>query len=114
MPMVYTVGELSTAQSRHIENAPVVMISQHEKLKRRRPPTWRRWRRGLTLGLISDHDMLRIEVQWVFEKRCAAPNRLSARCSKAVPVQLLVYQGRVFIGTDGDQPRNLAKSVTVE
>lgn len=32
----------------------------------------------------------------------------------AVPVQLLAYHAAVFMGKDVDQPRNLAKSVTVE
>jgi glucosamine--fructose-6-phosphate aminotransferase (isomerizing) len=32
----------------------------------------------------------------------------------AVPIQLLAYHTAVIIGTDVDQPRNLAKSVTVE
>jgi glucosamine--fructose-6-phosphate aminotransferase (isomerizing) len=32
----------------------------------------------------------------------------------ALPVQLLAYHAAVFMGTDVDQPRNLAKSVTVE
>jgi glucosamine--fructose-6-phosphate aminotransferase (isomerizing) len=32
----------------------------------------------------------------------------------AVPVQLLAYHVAVLRGTDVDQPRNLAKSVTVE
>jgi glucosamine--fructose-6-phosphate aminotransferase (isomerizing) len=32
----------------------------------------------------------------------------------AVPVQLLAYHVAVVRGTDIDQPRNLAKSVTVE
>ena len=32
----------------------------------------------------------------------------------AIPVQLLAYHAAVFMGTDVDQPRNLAKSVTVE
>ncbi len=32
----------------------------------------------------------------------------------SVPVQLLAYHTAVFMGTDVDQPRNLAKSVTVE
>ncbi|TWG59403.1 glutamine--fructose-6-phosphate transaminase (isomerizing) [Aminobacter sp. J44] len=32
----------------------------------------------------------------------------------ALPIQLLAYYTAVFIGTDVDQPRNLAKSVTVE
>lgn len=32
----------------------------------------------------------------------------------ALPVQLLAYHAAVFMGKDADQPRNLAKSVTVE
>ena len=32
----------------------------------------------------------------------------------AIPIQLLAYHTAVFLGTDVDQPRNLAKSVTVE
>ena len=32
----------------------------------------------------------------------------------AVPMQLLAYHTAVIMGTDVDQPRNLAKSVTVE
>jgi glucosamine--fructose-6-phosphate aminotransferase (isomerizing) len=32
----------------------------------------------------------------------------------AVPAQLLAYHVAVFMGKDVDQPRNLAKSVTVE
>ncbi|MBI2372137.1 MAG: glucosamine-fructose-6-phosphate aminotransferase, partial [Deltaproteobacteria bacterium] len=33
---------------------------------------------------------------------------------EAVPLQLLAYHIAVLRGTDVDQPRNLAKSVTVE
>jgi glucosamine--fructose-6-phosphate aminotransferase (isomerizing) len=32
----------------------------------------------------------------------------------AVPVQLIAYHTAAIMGTDVDQPRNLAKSVTVE
>ncbi|MBV9045001.1 MAG: glutamine--fructose-6-phosphate aminotransferase, partial [Alphaproteobacteria bacterium] len=32
----------------------------------------------------------------------------------AIPVQLLAYYAAIAKGTDVDQPRNLAKSVTVE
>ena len=32
----------------------------------------------------------------------------------AMPVQLIAYHTAVIMGTDVDQPRNLAKSVTVE
>ena len=39
---------------------------------------------------------------------------LIAPVTYAVPVQLLAYHAAVRKGTDVDQPRNLAKSVTVE
>lgn len=32
----------------------------------------------------------------------------------ALPIQLIAYHTAVLLGTDVDQPRNLAKSVTVE
>ena len=32
----------------------------------------------------------------------------------ALPIQMIAYQTAVFMGKDVDQPRNLAKSVTVE
>ena len=32
----------------------------------------------------------------------------------SLPIQLLAYHTAIFMGTDVDQPRNLAKSVTVE
>jgi glutamine---fructose-6-phosphate transaminase (isomerizing) len=32
----------------------------------------------------------------------------------SIPIQLLAYHTAVVKGTDVDQPRNLAKSVTVE
>ena len=38
----------------------------------------------------------------------------SAPILHAIPVQLLAYHTAVLKGTDVDQPRNLAKSVTVE
>ena len=40
--------------------------------------------------------------------------RSSRRSISRVPIQLLAYHTAVFMGTDVDQPRNLAKSVTVE
>ena len=43
--------------------------------------------------------------------------RTSATCSPilyTIPLQLLSYHVAVLKGTDVDQPRNLAKSVTVE
>jgi len=42
---------------------------------------------------------------------CAA---IAAPILAAVAVQMLAYHAAVYKGTDVDQPRNLAKSVTVE
>ncbi|MDW7450565.1 hypothetical protein, partial [Klebsiella pneumoniae] len=43
-----------------------------------------------------------------------AVNEWLAPIIYSVPVQLLSYHVAVLRGTDVDQPRNLAKSVTVE
>ena len=44
----------------------------------------------------------------------AATTALQAPIVFAVPLQLLAYHVAVLKGTDVDQPRNLAKSLTVE
>jgi glucosamine--fructose-6-phosphate aminotransferase (isomerizing) len=41
-------------------------------------------------------------------------DEISRRSSMPLPIQLLAYHTAVFMGKDVDQPRNLAKSVTVE
>jgi glucosamine--fructose-6-phosphate aminotransferase (isomerizing) len=43
-----------------------------------------------------------------------AAGRLAAPLIYAIPAQLLAYHTAIAKGTDVDQPRNLAKSVTVE
>ena len=43
-----------------------------------------------------------------------ATTPLSAPILYALPAQLLAYHSAIAKGTDVDQPRNLAKSVTVE
>lgn len=43
-----------------------------------------------------------------------AMHEIAAPIVYALPVQLISYHTAVFMGTDVDQPRNLAKSVTVE
>ena len=41
-------------------------------------------------------------------------HRFVAPLVYALPVQLIAYHTATFMGTDVDQPRTLAKSVTVE
>ncbi len=60
--------------------------------------------RGIELA--GDNAWMRIEVPEI--------DPLFAPIVYALPVQLLAYHAAVLKGTDVDQPRNLAKSVTVE
>ena len=46
--------------------------------------------------------------------RCPTTNAFITPLLYAIPVQLLAYYAAIAKGTDVDQPRNLAKSVTVE
>jgi glucosamine--fructose-6-phosphate aminotransferase (isomerizing) len=46
--------------------------------------------------------------------RVAATNEVVAPIIYTIPLQLLAYHVALIKGTDVDQPRNLAKSVTVE
>ena len=46
--------------------------------------------------------------------RCPTTHRMLTPVLMTVPLQLLAYHIAVYRGTDVDQPRNLAKSVTVE
>ncbi len=65
--------------------------------------------------LIADKkgiDRLGDRVRWSLELPACDP--LVAPILYAIPVQLLAYHTAVLKGTDVDQPRNLAKSVTVE
>jgi len=71
--------------------------------------------RGARVVLISDKEGLALagdDAEATIEMPSVHP--LIAPLVYAVPVQLLAYHVAVAKGTDVDQPRNLAKSVTVE
>ena len=71
--------------------------------------------RGGKVVLISDAHGLREAGQgvWQVAPMPSVPNAF-APIVYAVPAQLLAYHTAIAKGTDVDQPRNLAKSVTVE
>ena len=65
--------------------------------------------------LVSDKDGIQsagLSGQNTIEMPCIDP--LLTPLLYALPVQLIAYFTAVYKGTDVDQPRNLAKSVTVE
>jgi glucosamine--fructose-6-phosphate aminotransferase (isomerizing) len=71
--------------------------------------------RGGKVVLLSDRaglDRLRSRIAFGIEVPPCDP--FVAPLLYAIPAQLLAYHIAVLKGTDVDQPRNLAKSVTVE
>jgi glucosamine--fructose-6-phosphate aminotransferase (isomerizing) len=71
--------------------------------------------RGGKVLLISDHaGLARLDGQLQYKVEVPACDPFVAPLLYAIPVQLLAYHVAVAKGTDVDQPRNLAKSVTVE
>jgi glucosamine--fructose-6-phosphate aminotransferase (isomerizing) len=113
----YAAGELKHGPIALIdENVPVVVIAPRDDLYEKTVSNMEEVAaRGGRIVLISDDGKLGNEAQWMFE-RIDVPRAdpFISPLLYAVPVQLLAYHAAVFIGTDVDQPRNLAKSVTVE
>ena len=72
--------------------------------------------RGGQVLLITDADRRRARPARASGERSRCPRcpTLLAPILYAIPAQLLAYHTAVAKGTDVDQPRNLAKSVTVE
>ena len=69
--------------------------------------------RGGELFLFSDHTV-KIELDRYQNLTLADIHPSTAPIVYSIPLQLLAYHVAVIKGTDVDQPRNLAKSVTVE
>jgi len=69
---------------------------------------------GLGAGEIFDRTRTVSIVAWGTVVPLPAVHRVLAPIVYVVPLQLLAYHVAVLKGTDVDQPRNLAKSVTVE
>jgi glucosamine--fructose-6-phosphate aminotransferase (isomerizing) len=69
--------------------------------------------RGGELFLFSDHTV-KIELDRFQNLTLADIYPGTAPIVYSIPLQLLAYHVALLKGTDVDQPRNLAKSVTVE
>ena len=113
----YAAGEMKHGPIALIdENVPVIVIAPHDALYEKTVSNMQEvMARGGKVLLISDHAGLTASSAqaWAtIEVPTADP--FIAPLLYAVPVQLLAYYAAVAKGTDVDQPRNLAKSVTVE
>lgn len=113
----YAAGELKHGPIALIdENVPVIVIAPHDELYDKTISNMEEVaaRGGKIVLLTDDHGMKDNEHKAFRSIRVPKANPFISPLLYAVPVQLLAYHAAVFIGTDVDQPRNLAKSVTVE
>ncbi len=113
----YAAGELKHGPIALIdEGVPVVVIAPRDGLFGKTVSNMEEVAaRGARIVLITDEEGAREHGHKTFDTIAVpASDPFVAPILYAVPVQLLAYHAAVFLGTDVDQPRNLAKSVTVE
>jgi len=113
----YAAGEMKHGPIALIdENVPVIVIAPHDALYEKTVSNMQEvMARGGKVVLMSDKAGVAsagAQVWATVEVPTADP--FITPLLYAIPVQLLAYYAAVAKGTDVDQPRNLAKSVTVE
>ena len=119
----YPAGEMKHGPNALIdENLPVVVIATRDESD---PASMTRYektisnlqevkaRDGIVIAVVSEGDRIARECASHVIEVPAAPDLL-APIIEVVPLQMLAYHIAVRRGCDVDQPRNLAKSVTVE
>jgi glutamine---fructose-6-phosphate transaminase (isomerizing) len=113
----YAAGELKHGPIALIdENLPVIVIAPHDKVFEKTVSNMQEVAaRGGRLILMTDAKGESAAAGQSAETiTLPVVHPAVAPLVYAVPVQLLAYHTAVIMGTDVDQPRNLAKSVTVE
>ena len=112
----YAAGELKHGPIALIdENMPVIVIAPRDDLYDKTVSNMQEVAaRGGKIVLVSDADPASTGCAIATHLAVPPVHRFVAPLVYAVPVQLIAYYTAVFMGTDVDQPRNLAKSVTVE
>ena len=112
----YPAGELKHGPLALVdEDMPVVAVAPGGELVRKVQSNLEEVRaRGGQLYVFADADAGIGEDQGATVIEVPKTHELLSPIVYAVPLQLLAYHTAVMKGTDVDQPRNLAKSVTVE
>ncbi len=113
----YAAGELKHGPIALIdENMPVIVIAPHDRIFEKTVSNMQEVAaRGGKIILITDKKGAALKTVKTLET-IVLPDvpELITPLIYALPIQMLAYHTAVFMGTDVDQPRNLAKSVTVE
>jgi glucosamine--fructose-6-phosphate aminotransferase (isomerizing) len=112
----YAAGELKHGPIALIdETMPVIVVAPHDALYEKTISNMQEVAaRGGQIILITSDDADAPGTDLLADIRLPKANGFIAPILYALPVQLLAYHTAVVLGTDVDQPRNLAKSVTVE
>lgn len=113
----YAAGELKHGPIALIdEQMPVVVIAPHDRIFEKTVSNMQEVAaRGGKIILITDKKGAeRSTIQTMATIVMPDAPEIITPIVYALPVQMLAYYTAVFMGTDVDQPRNLAKSVTVE
>ena len=112
----YAAGELKHGPIALIdENVPVIVVAPRDDLFEKTVSNMQEVAtRGGQIILISDASPEDIGCKVAAHIEMPTASDFTNPLIYAVPVQLLAYHTAVIMGTDVDQPRNLAKSVTVE
>lgn len=112
----YPAGELKHGPLALVdESMPVIAVAPNDELLEKVHSNLQEVRaRGGELFVFADETLKFRPEPGVTVMALPAVHRVLAPIVYVVPLQLLAYHVAVLKGTDVDQPRNLAKSVTVE
>ncbi len=112
----YAAGELKHGPIALIdENVPVIVVAPEDDLFDKTVSNMQEVAaRGGQIILVTDADPEKCGCRLSAHIRMPKAHAFANPLLYAVPIQLIAYHTAMFMGTDVDQPRNLAKSVTVE
>ncbi|WP_313555374.1 glutamine--fructose-6-phosphate transaminase (isomerizing) [Agrobacterium cavarae] len=113
----YAAGELKHGPIALIdENMPVIVIAPHDRFFEKTVSNMQEVaaRGGRIIFITDAKGAAASSLETMATIVLPTVDELIAPMVFSLPIQLLAYHTAVFMGTDVDQPRNLAKSVTVE
>jgi glutamine---fructose-6-phosphate transaminase (isomerizing) len=113
----YAAGELKHGPIALIdETMPVIIIAPHDRVFEKSVSNMQEVaaRQGKVILLTDPEGAHEVHMDSVSKLTLPAMPATVTPLVYAIPVQLIAYHTAVVMGTDVDQPRNLAKSVTVE
>ena len=113
----YAAGEMKHGPIALIDDkVPVIVLAPRDELFEKTASNVQEvMARGGKVVMISDEEGLKtLENRLLFGIPIPSCDPFVAPILYSIPIQLLAYHIAVLKGTDVDQPRNLAKSVTVE